>query len=65
MADNVVPNVAEVAEKLARDLWVTEYGDSPKASDIRFFALLAACTKTLQGAYNPENARTWAENALK
>ncbi|WJS83535.1 hypothetical protein [Paracoccus sp. TOH] len=57
MADKTVAvkeeNVAKVAYDMARDLWLNEYQEVPKASDSTFIGLVAACAGALKAHTSP------------
>ncbi|MEG3663065.1 hypothetical protein [Celeribacter halophilus] len=48
-------DVATVSAELAVNLWITEFEESPKASDAKFLKLVAICSWALQGKHNPED----------
>lgn len=52
-------DVATVAYRMARELWVLETGNKPKASDVNFLKLVAICAMALKGG-NPGQVHGWA-----
>ncbi|WP_444454069.1 hypothetical protein ACTTAI_02690 [Rhodobacter capsulatus] len=56
MADQTVriedTGLAAVTAQLARELWITQTGYSPKATDAAFFELVVVCNFALRGSPN-------------
>lgn len=56
MADQTVriedTGLAAATAKLARELWITQTGSDPKATDTAFLELVMVCNIALRGAPN-------------